>query len=265
MTLIRVGHLQLHELRQRLGEREFAVIHQVGELRLMSGRQIEAIHFPVQEHASSETAARLCRRLLSRLVEERILVRLPRQVGGIRAGSRAFVYGLGPVGHRLLYDDGSRLRVYEPGELFVHHQLAVSQLVIDLTLAERRGELELLSVEGEPACWRKVPAVGRLTLRPDLFLALGVGEFEYRWFVELDRDTHRAPALLRKARLYESYYRSGIEQATHGVSPRVLWVTPDERRAARLRTLLESGDFTTGLMVVTTAEAALRVLAGGES
>ena len=233
MSGSRFGRVEVRELRQLLSDRDLAVVSQLAELRLMSGRQIEAVHFPPELHGTAATAARQCRRVLARLVRDRLLVRLPRPVGGIRAGSQAFIYALGPVGYRLLQEDGSRLRVHEPGTAFVDHQLAVSQLVVDLTLAGRSDQLELVTLEGEPACWRTLPSIGRAVLRPDLFLAIGAGDLEYRWFVEVDRGTHRNPALLRKARLYESYYQSGVEQATHGIFPRVAWITPDQDRAAQ--------------------------------
>lgn len=265
MSPSRAGRLGLAELGRELAERDRAVVIQVGDLRLMSGRQIESIHFPADDYATPETAARCCRRALNRLVRERLLVRLPRQVGGVRGGSGAFVYGLGVVGHRLLHDDGSRLRVHEPGGAFVEHQLQVTQLVVDLTLAARSARFELLQVEGEPSCWRKLPEVGSVVLRPDLFLVVAAAELEYRWFVEVDRGTHRAPALLRKARLYERYYRSGVEQAAFGVSPRVLWITADAFHAERLRELFSRDEFTTGLMLVTTAARAEATLRGGEA
>lgn len=264
MRTARVGNANLRELREQLGRRDRHILVQLSELRLMSGRQIEAIHFPAEEHATPSTAARHCRRTLKRLVRDQMVVRLPRRIGGLRAGSHAFVYGLGPIGQRILRD-GTRLRVHEPGEAFVDHQLAVSQLVVDLTLAARRKKLELLTVEGEPACWRVIPATGRAVLRPDLFLAIGKGEFEHRWFVEVDRGTHRSPALLRKASLYESYYRSGVEQAVHEVFPRVAWVAPDEDRAEALRSLVERAAVSTGLMVVMTGDDAPKALAGGSS
>lgn len=252
-------------LRELLAERDLSLVTQVAELRLMSGRQIEAVHFPYELHPTAEAAARHCRRVLSRLVRDRLLVRLERRVGGVRAGSASFVYALGPVGHRLLDDHRARPRRYEPSVVFVDHQLAVSELVVDLTRASRRGVLELLDVEGEPACWRTVPAIGRVVLRPDLFVAVGANDLEYRWFVEIDRGTHHRPAVLRKARLYESYYRSGIEQTTHGVFPRAVWITADEARATRLRFALSRGEFTDGLMVVTTVDDALATLVGGST
>ena len=258
----RVGRADARVIRRRLSERDMAILCQVTELRLMSGRQIEAVHFPSELHATAATAARHCRRVLARLVDARLLVRLPRQVGGVRAGAEGFTYGLGPIGHRILNQDGSRLRVHEPGNGFVDHQLAVSQLVVELTRASRIGQLELLTVLGEPACWRTVPAIGRSVLRPDLFLVVAAEELEFRWFVEIDRDTHRGPALLRKARLYESYYQSGVEQAAHRVFPRVAWITPDAERSERLERLFDRSEFSHGLMTVTSLDDAIDTLAG---
>jgi hypothetical protein len=263
MSAVRFSRAEVRELRDRLAGRDLDILSQLAQLRLMSGRQIEAVHFPSVLHATEATAARQCRRVLARLVRDRLIVRLPRRVGGLRAGSHAFIYGLGPVGYRLLQEDGSRLRVHEPGESFVDHQLAVSQLVVDLILAGRRGRLEILGIEGEPACWRTVPAIGRSVLRPDLFVAIASGELEYRWFIEVDRGTHRSPALLRKAELYESYYRSGVEQARHDVFPRVAWIAPTPDRAATLRKLLSAAGFSDGLMLVTTNDDARSELVGG--
>lgn len=262
MNASRLSARRLRDLRDQVASRDQEILIQLAELRLMSGRQIEVVHFTAERHATQATAARHCRRVLARLVRDRLIVRLPRRVGGVRAGSHAFVYRLGPVGHRLLHE-GSRLRPHEPGEAFVDHQLAVSQLVVDLILASRNGRLELLAVEGEPTCWRTIPAIGRAVLRPDLFIAIGRGELEHRWFVELDRGTHRSPAILRKAVLYESYYRSGVEQAAHDVFPRVAWLAPDDDRVDALRRVLDRGSFSSGLMLVTTSRDAPDALAGG--
>ena len=68
-------------------------------------------------------------------------------------------------------------------------------------------------------------------LRPDLFVSLGVGDFEHRWFCEVDRGTEHLPAILRKCRQYEAYYATGAEQRDHGVFPRACWIVPDQRRA----------------------------------
>ncbi len=98
-------------------------------------------------------------------------------------------------------------------------------------------------------------------LRPDLFVVLGVGEYELRWFVEIDRGSEHLPALQRKCRLYNSYYRSGGEQRRHQVFPRVLWVVPDERRAERIRTKIAADRrLTSDIFRVASDEQALALM-----
>ena len=93
----------LIRLSERLSRRDLAVLHQVAELRLMSVRQIQRVHFPVASHGNRGAATRASQRVLKRLTAERLLQRLSRQIGGVRAGSSGFVMALGPVGQRLLF------------------------------------------------------------------------------------------------------------------------------------------------------------------
>lgn len=264
----RLGSRQLAGLRDELSGRDHATVGQVAELRLMSARQIEAIHFPLSEHASALSAARGCRRVLERLVRDRLLVRLERRIGGIRAGSASFVYALGPVGHRLVAADGARPRLREPSASFVAHTLAIGDVVVVVTEAARAGRLELLGLQTEPRCWRTFTgSAGEPTvLRPDLYVSVGAQEFEHRWFVEVDLGTEHLPTLLGKCQAYEAYYRSGTEQAQHGVFPKVLWLMHDDRRTASLSSAIRrSSKFTDDLFQTATPEALLRVLTGGGS
>ncbi len=262
----RKGRRQLARLALDLSERDRAIVLSVSRLRLVSSRQLERLHFVAgEQHATALTAARTARRTLERLVRDRLLVRLERRVGGIRAGSASFIYALGPVGQRVLGSDGPRRRFREPSALFVSHTLATSELYVRLHEAARTEELQLIGIETEPRCWRSVTAIGgQLLLKPDLFIVTGNAEYDYRWFVEVDLGTEHAPAIIRKCRAYEAYYRSGVEQAAHAVFPRVLWVALDNVRAERLRTAIAgTTDLTDGLFVVTTAEHVIKVLAGG--
>lgn len=237
----RTGRRELTELRARLVGRDLAIVGMVADLRLMSGRQLEAIFFSSEFHDSYDSASRAARRVLARLVEERVLVRLNRQIGGIRAGSRAFVYGLGPVGHRLLERTTSRPRYREPSALFVDHTLAIAQIVVSVINAARQGRCELISWQGEPRCWRTFSSAGgRIMLRPDLYLALGVDEYEHRFFIEVDRDTEHLPSIFRKANLYDRYYRSGREQSKSGLFPTVLFVASDAKRGQAIERGLQA-------------------------
>jgi Replication-relaxation len=253
----------LKQTRERLSERDLGVIRQVAELRLMSARQIQALHFPDVEHDNEQAATRARQRVLERLTRERLLIRLERRIGGVRAGSAGFVLALGPVGQRVLAIDGPRRRSYEPTLRFVDHTLAVAQLIVDVTVASRRGLLDLVDVQPEPRCWREFSDMGgRRLLRPDAYVALGSGEYELRWFIEVDRASESLPVIVRKCRLYADYYQSGKEQAAQGgVFPRVCWIVPDGSRAERLRrTITQDRTLPEGLFVVTTSEQAVAVL-----
>lgn len=249
-------------LRARLSDRDLGVLRHVAELRLMSARQVQALHFPAAEHETELAATRARQRVVARLLRERLLVALARRIGGVRAGSAGLVLALGPAGQRVLALDGPRRRAYEPTARFVDHTLAVSQLVVDVILAARGGLLDVLDLQAEPECWRVFAgAGGRQVLRPDAFVALGVGEYELRWFVEVDRDTESLPTIVRKCRLYADYYQTGSEQRLHGVFPRVCWVAPDEQRAVRLRQMIARDTrLPDGLFVITTNSRAVERL-----
>ncbi len=239
----RVSAGQLHDLAGRLSDPDKAALELVGGLRLCSGEQLTRALW--WEGTTKATRERRARRALLRLTAWRVLERLPRRVGGVRAGSRGFLYGVGPAGARLLARDDRRpRRLVTPGDRFVEHTLAVAELVVELMEAERAGRLELVDrPETEPTCWRRFPGPlgGRLTLKPDLFTRLAVGALEDRWFVEIDRATESPATITRKARVYLAHYRSGAEQTAHGVYPRVLWSVPDARRAAVVTEALPAG------------------------
>jgi hypothetical protein len=238
------------------------VIRQVADLRLMSARQIQALHFPNGDHESESAATRARQRVLARLCRERLLVALERRVGGVRAGSAGLVLALGPVGQRVLTSGGPRRRAYEPTMRFLDHTLATAQLAVDLTLAARQGSIEVLGLQAEPQSWREFADMsGRRWLRPDAFVVLGSGGYELRWFIEIDRASESLPVVIRKCRLYAAYHQSGKEQAAHGVFPRVAWVVPDDLRAGRLRKAIERDrQLPAQLFVVTTSEQAVTTL-----
>lgn len=261
-----LGRRGLERLKSELSGRDYAIIGQVADLRLMSARQIAAIHFAAADHESANSAARCCRRVLERLVRDRLLIRLERRIGGVRAGSASYVYAIGPVGQRVLGRNEPRARFREPSTTFALHTLAIAQLITDINHESRAGRLDLLQMQPEPACWRSstaglgVPVV----LRPDLFTAVGVGDFEHRWFIEMDLGTEHLPTLLRKCHAYETYYRSGTEQAAHEVFPKVLWIMHTHDRAERLAAAIErDARLTAELFTVTTTELAMSELTGG--
>ena len=101
-----------------------------------------------------------------------------------------------------------------------------------LVESERERELVLRGFVTEPHSWRSFhgPGGGRLVLKPDAYVHVGVNGFDDHWFCEVDRGTESPNTLARKCSLYRAYWSSGREQARSGVFPRVLFLVPDERR-----------------------------------
>jgi hypothetical protein len=103
--------------------------------------------------------------------------------------------------------------------------------------------LECIEVQTEPQSWRTFAgASGHVVLKPDLFVRVAApgGVYEHRYLLEIDMDTESAATVRSKALRYFEHYRSGREQADHGVYPRVLWVVPTRKRAERVATVLQT-------------------------
>jgi hypothetical protein len=252
----RLGRRQLAAVAGGLSSRDRDVVASVRTCRLITATQLERLHF---KDGSIRTRARRCRGTLQRLVDLGLLRRLERRLGGLHAGSAAYIYALTSAGQRLLQVGGARVRRHDPTIGHVQHTLDVTELYVQLHEHERSGACELLRIETEPDCWRHWtgPGGNREVLRPDLYTVVGVGNDELHWFVELDRATEHQPAIRRKCATYDAYYRSGQEQQKHGVFPRVLWVVPDVARKQSLQQTI-AGDkrLTQPLFLVTTWERA---------
>lgn len=261
------GAAGLIDLAGLLSHRDWAVLAAVAEHRFFTTRQVELLLF--HTHASTASAARCCRRVLNRLERWGLLERPIRRVGGLQAGSASSVWMLTSAGQRLrnLHSGrGAIGRVREPGERFIRHYLAIGDAHLQLITAARATKLELLNLEIEPKCWRNYTGLGgqREVVKPDLFAVTASGEFEDHWFIEIDRATESIPVLIRQCQQYQTYRRSGTEQEGSGVFPRVVWVVPDESRAARLQEAIAATRSLHGnLFIVTTPEAFIQVITRG--
>jgi len=193
-----------------------------------------------------------------------------RRVGGLQAGSAASIWMLTTTGQRLRSlrtGLGAVGRNREPGEGFIRHYLAIADTHLALIEAQRAKRLELLTVEIEPAAWRSYtgPTGTPVTLKPDLYAVTASGEFEDHWFIEVDRATESIPTLIKQCRQYEAYRHNGTEQAHSGLFPLVLWVVPDELRAAKLHQALTlARDLDITLFRITTPDRLITTITGGE-
>lgn len=254
----RLSAAGLERLRGQLSARDWAVLRDVARFRLMTGRQLQQLHF-----GDGPTAARIARRVLLSLTERGVLGRLERRIGGLRAGSSGFVYGLGGVGYRLLHDgDRPQRRLHEVRDGFLLHTLAIAELYLELRQAERQGRCQLLHLETEPGCWRPIDDVGgQEWLKPDLLVVAAVngGEEVLSSYVEIDRATEHRPTLARKLRQYDLAYQLSAGGAAD-VFPRVTWLVPTPARAAVLRDVIRRASQVDGLHVVALQPDAIAVL-----
>jgi len=222
---------QLLRLRCDLTDRDWQIIAMLARVRVATSAQLEILYF-------SGVSRRRAQQRLAVLARRRVLARLPRVIGGVRAGSRGHVYALDAAGQRLA-DLGQRSRPRRPrpvGTAYLDHALAVAEVYVRVVLAERSGALRLVRFAGEPGAWRSFYGAGGagVTLAPDAYLVTSVDGFEDHWFLELDLGTESAATLARKLAVYRGYWQSGTEQAAREVFPKVLWLVPDESRAGVL-------------------------------
>jgi Replication-relaxation len=220
---------------------DMAVLGFVATSRLATSKQLVR-RFWTDDPKANPARARAGARALKRLTDWRVLDPLPgRARGGVRGGSATLIYAVGPAGSKLLKRRGLHLRrLGTPGERFTKHVLACTSVVVDLHAADRSGVLELIEIQQEPTSHRAFLGAwgARLTVRPDLFVRVGVGALEDRWFSEVDLATEHTGTLRAKCERYLAHHRTGTEQQDHGIYPRVLWAVPDVRRAEQIADVL---------------------------
>jgi hypothetical protein len=234
---LRISATRLDHISSQLADSDWQALNFISECRLASGKQLVRRFWPSDSHDAP--AARAGRRALKRLADWRVLDPLPiRTVGGLHGGSDTLVYGVGVAGVKLLARRGLvQKRLGTPGERYVKHTLACTEVVVALREADRDGLLELIETQSEPACWRGFIGAGmsRVVLKPDLFARIGAGRIsEDRWLIEVDLATEASTTIRTKAERHLAFYRSGSEQ----VHPRVLWAVPDLRRAEQITSVL---------------------------
>jgi hypothetical protein len=219
-----------------LGPRDWLVVDTVAQLRLATGRQLDALCFS-ELKGRSQTVVR--GRVIHRLIRWRVLRGLERHVGGAVGGSAELVVGLDTVGVALANErqlaSGLPARRYgPPGERFVRHLLAVTQLRADLARAVAGGPAYVEGYTTEPECWWPDGLGGQL--KPDAYVALTLPPTRDHWWVEVDRATETLPTLERKLRRYVDFARRG-QLGPSGVVPSVLVSTLNDHRLDAIRAL----------------------------
>lgn len=249
---VRQGHVDW--LLDHLNERDQRIAGEVAQMRLLTSSQIERLCFAnLTGRSRSVTRSRV----LKRLTDWRVLGTLPRRVGGY--GSTQAVYFLDSAGQAIAASWDSRPhRAGLPGERFVRHVLAVSELYVGLVERTRGTGFGLLEFRAEPAAWLP-DGLGGL-LKPDAFLSLAANGLADDWFCEIDLATEHLPTIKGKAEAYLSFYQRG-QLGPNGVMPKVLFSVPDERRQTAIAAMLaRSFPATPAFFHVTTQQATVPYL-----
>ena len=220
---------QLKQISKTLDGRDREILQSIYIFRYLTTGQLRRLHF--RGSATLTAATRAANRVTARLKKLSLIDCLERRVGGVRAGSSSFVWGLAEAGFKLFETrkNPARKRFFEPSTKFTAHTVAVAELYVRLT---ELSEVEVQAVETEPDCHRQYAGIGGapIKLKPDLYAVTLCGEYEDHWFFELDLATEYVSRVIRKCVRYHHYYRSGIQQRANGVIPYVAWIVPNKKR-----------------------------------
>jgi len=243
---------RLDAVRELLSERDWAILRDVAALRLVTGRQLERLHFAELADASRPVVRR---RVLGRLVGTRVVGALERRVGGVRAGSDGLIYCLDVAGQRLLK---TARRGGPPGARFVRHVLAVAEVYVSLVESARTGKLRLDVFQAEPLSWWPDGQGG--LIKPDAYAAVSTPDHTDYWWIEVDLATENEPTLARKLRTYFDFWQGG-QLGPEGFMPRVLVTVPDSKRYSVLvRLICQLPADSEKLFVVAVAEDVIPVI-----
>lgn len=236
---LRVRQPHICWLSDRLSNRDWTILDTVKNCRTMTGTQIERACF-ADLAGRSRSVVRW--RVLKRLVDWRVLMPLVRRIGGPAHGSAAAAYTLDTAGQalaRLRDNEHGHLparRPVVPGERFLRHTLAISELYVQFTEAARDHSFSLDTFTVEPACW--LPDGLGSWLKPDAFLVLSAEQVSDDWFIEVDLATEHIPALRRKLESYLDFHARG-QLGLNNIMPRVLICVPDTHRRDAVQALLD--------------------------
>lgn len=225
-----------------LSERDQAIADTVTRVRVVTGRQLERLHFAGLQGMHRD---RTRRRVLARLTDLQVLTTLDRRIGGARAGSAGLVFALGVVGQRLATllphrDSATPERVRRPGtptDRFLKHSLAVSELYVRLVELARHQHFTLAAFHAEPACWWQ-DSTGNW-IKPDAYVCLETSDLTDSWAIEVDQATESPSTLRRKLSVYLQLVERGDTGPDGDVLPRVLITVPDERRRTIIHELIQ--------------------------
>lgn len=237
----RVRMSYVEQLAERLSPRDWSIISTIDRLRLVSGLQLERLHF----HELTGRSRSVKRwQTLKRLVDTGVLVPLERRVGTAHRGSAQLSYALDSAGQWLarlrVTSEAAEAHVRRPrvtGDHFAAHMLALSELYVTLVERSRRDGFTLgeFQVEGD-AYWPN--GLGGW-VKMDAFIRLersrSVADY---WWHEAELAIKSEPAIQRKLEAYLDFVQRG-QLGPDGVVPRVIVGVEKTRQQAVIQSVVD--------------------------
>ena len=234
---VRLSHVE--RLLSTLSPRDVAILDTLARVRIASGSQLERLHF-YDLGSRSRQVKRW--QVLKRLVEARALLPVERRIGTAAHGSDKLCFTLDSAGLRVLRmraraeaGNASVRRPRIPGERFVGHVLAVTELYVALSELSRLGGFEVDAFDVEP---RWPDGVGG-RLGPDAYVRLLRGGEHYSWWFEADLGTESQPTLHKKLAAYLDFVQRG-QLGPGSVMPWVLVGVRTEARQVAVQRIVNS-------------------------
>lgn len=241
-----VSKKQLNTLFQATTEREFKILEVLNVAKFMTTDQLKRQLFTGLK--TDLAAKRATNRVSRKLENEGLIAKLPRRVGGFyrekNGGSSESVWYLTDVGYKVLRLKKPKLppgrkRPPAPNVLFLEHQLMITEVATYFREMELSQKIEQLNFEFEPNCWRGFLNAGEpVSLKPDLFAKLVNTGYDEAYFIEVDRATESVQKIFKKCQTYVSYFNTGIEEKTTGLTPYIVWVVPNHKRQEQIEKML---------------------------
>lgn len=239
MTKPYLTDLRLGEIEMTLIPRDRQILEALRMFRYMRTSQLRRLFF-YSGHTTHRASLTAATKNLNRLKALGLISHLEKRIGGVRTGSLGLVWYITEGGVRLLElgkgKERKRINPPDPSPVFLRHTLAVTECYVQITEITRMADhLSLKALAVEPECWRAYQKDGKTqSLRPDLYAEIVNGQYEDRWFIEMDLDTESVQEIVEKCRRYQHYCQTGKEQQANGVFPLVLWVVPTEARREKI-------------------------------
>jgi hypothetical protein len=237
----RVRWAYVEALAERLTDRDWQIIATLDRVRLATGLQLERLHF---NDLGTRSRSVMRWRVLKRLVDARVLLPLDRRVGTARRGSSKLVYVLDSAGSRLARmhvasdsPEGLQRRPRVPGERFVAHGLAVTELYVILVEHARLGRFTLDDYMVEAAAYWPDGLGG--WMKPDALVQLHGTDVTDYWWYEADLATESLPTIRSKLLTYLDFVQRG-QLGPDGVVPRVLIGVPAGKRQAAIQSVIST-------------------------